>query len=241
MMKRKAIYLLTFFGILALIYSFLPGFFTAMIPSVNANPIKKIKLPPGFEIDIFESDVAGARSLRLTGEGTLFVGSRREGKVYAVLDTNKDFRLDEVITIISGLNNPNGVAFRKGALYVAEISKVIKFENIENNLFSPPEPSIINASFPADKHHGWKFIAFGPDNKLYVPVEAPCNVCLEKDTRYASIMRMDPDGSNLEIFAKGIRNTVGFDWHPETRVLWFTDNGRDSRNRNAFRFSFLPR
>ncbi len=226
-MKRKVIYILIFFAVIALIYSFLPGYFTALIPSVNANQIKNVKLPAGFGIDIYAANVAGARSLCLTRKETLFVGSRREGKVYAVLDTNKDFKSDKVVTIISGLNSPNGVAFREGALYVAEISRVLKFENIENNLNSPPEPSIVNASFPADEHHGWKFIAFGPDGKLYVPVGAPCNVCLERDARYASIMRMNPDGSNLEIFAKGIRNTVGFDWHPETRVLWFTDNGRD--------------
>jgi len=226
-MKRKVAYILIFFGILALIYLFLPGYFTAIIPSANANQIKNVKLPSGFEIGVYAENVAGARSLCLTRAGTLFVGSRREGKVYAVLDTNKDFKADEIITIISGLNNPNGIAFKEGALYVAEISRVLKFDNIENNLDSIPEFAIVNASFPADEHHGWKFIAFGPDNKLYVPVGAPCNICLEKDARYASIMRMNPDGSNLEIFAKGIRNTVGFDWHPETEVLWFTDNGRD--------------
>ncbi|MEJ2568734.1 MAG: PQQ-dependent sugar dehydrogenase, partial [candidate division WOR-3 bacterium] len=226
-MKRKVKIIIILPAVVILTYFFAPGCFNALFPAANGNEIENIKLPPGFEINIYANDVPGARSLCLTQEGILFVGSRKEGRVYAVLDSNKDFKSDKVITIASGLNSPNGVAFREGALFVAEISRISKFENIENNLNSSPKPSIVNVSFPADEHHGWKFIAFGPDDKLYVPVGAPCNVCLEKDARYASIMRLDPDGSNLEIFANGIRNTVGFDWHPETKVLWFTDNGRD--------------
>lgn len=226
-MKRKATFILTFLFVKIFVYFLLPGYFTALLPSVNASEIESIKLPPGFDIDIYARFVPGARSLCLSPNGILFVGSRKEGKVYAIPDNNKDFIADKVITIASNLHSPNGVAFREGALYVAEISRVLKFKNIENNLNSPPEFSVVNSSFPSNEHHGWKFIAFGPDGKLYVPVGAPCNICLEKDARYASIMRMNPDGSNLEIFANGIRNTVGFDWNPETKVLWFTDNGRD--------------
>lgn len=226
-MKRKATLILTFLIIIILFYLFFPGYFTVLLPTARGNEIEEIKLPPGFKIDIYAGEVPGARSLCLSPEGTLFAGSRRQGRVYAVLDTNEDFKADEVITIFSGLNSPNGVAFKEGALYVAEISRVLKFENIEKNLNSTPEFSVVNESFPGDEHHGWKFIAFGPDGKLYVPVGAPCNVCLEENEIYASITRMNSDGSNLELFASGIRNTVGFDWHPETKVLWFTDNGRD--------------
>jgi glucose/arabinose dehydrogenase len=190
-------------------------------------PVEKIKLPPGFTISIYASDVPGARSMALSPAGTLFVGTRDEGKVYAIRDLNHDGRADHVVIITRGLNMPNGVAFRDGALYVAEVSRVLRFDDIEARLENPPQPVVVNDSFPRDRHHGWKFIRFGPDRKLYVPVGAPCNICEPGDERYASILRMNPDGSGLEVFARGIRNTVGFDWHPGTRELWFTDNGRD--------------
>ncbi|HBA71623.1 MAG: sorbosone dehydrogenase [Geobacteraceae bacterium GWC2_55_20] len=199
---------------------------TSSCSSVELRP-DSIKLPPGFNISVYASDVPGARSMTIGARGTLFVGSRGEGKVYAVIDRNGDHKADEVVTIASGLKSPNGVAFLNGALYVAEINRVIRFDNIETRLKSPPVPVTINSSFPDKSHHGWKFIRFGPDGRLYVPVGAPCNVCEEKDPRFASIMRMLPDGSKLEIFAGGVRNTVGFDWHPQTGELWFTDNGRD--------------
>ncbi len=199
---------------------------TASCRSVGLRP-DEIKLPPGFSIAVYSAAVPGARSMAIGTKGTLFVGSRSEGKVYALVDHNGDHKADEVIIIASGLKSPNGVAFRNGALYVAEISRVIRFDNIEERLNNPPEPVTVNDSFPDKSHHGWKFIRFGPDGRLYVPVGAPCNVCEEKDPRFATIMRMLPDGSNLEIFARGVRNTVGFDWHPRTGELWFTDNGRD--------------
>ena len=190
-------------------------------------PVEKIKLPPGFTISVYVGDVPGARSMALSPAGTLFVGTRDEGKVYAIRDLNHDSRADQVVIIARGLNMPNGVAFRDGALYVAEVSRVLCFDNIEARLENPPQPVVVNDSFPRDRHHGWKFIRFRPDGKLYVPVGAPCNICEPSDERYASILRMNPDGSGLEVFARGIRNTVGFDWHPGTRELWFTDNGRD--------------
>ncbi len=186
-----------------------------------------IQLPPGFKIEIYSDNVPGARSMTLSPNGTLFVGTRNAGRVYAVLDTNKDQKADEIITIAQNLNNPNGVAFKNGDLYVAEISRILRFNKIESQLNNPPPPDVINDNFPSDTHHGWKFIRFGPDNKLYIPVGAPCNICLSQDERYASIMRMNPDGSGLEVFAHGVRNTVGFDWNPRTNILWFTDNGRD--------------
>ena len=186
-----------------------------------------ISLPPGFHLTLYANNVPGARSMAIGTSGTLFVGTRHEGKVYAIVDSNKDHVADEVITIARGLDMPNGVAFMDGALYVAENHRILRYDRIESRLHSPPQPVVINSSFPRDRHHGWKFIRFGPDGLLYVPIGAPCNICEREDLRYASIMRMARTGANLEIFARGVRNTVGFDWHPETRELWFTDNGRD--------------
>lgn len=191
-------------------------------------PLSRIKLPPGFQIDVYATGVENARSMALSPGGILFVGTRTAGNVYAVIDSNNDQRADRVVTIAKGLNMPNGVAFRDGALYVAEVNRVWRYDGIESRLEAPGKPVLVNDGFPSDAHHGWKFIRFGPDGLLYVPVGAPCNVCKRDDQRYASIMRMKPDGSGLEVFASGVRNTVGFDWHPTTRELWFTDNGRDN-------------
>lgn len=203
----------------------------AMLPACAQQGLQldRISLPDGFEITVWAEGVNNARSMALSPNGVVYVGTRREGsgRVYAVVDTDQDHKADRVYTIARGLFMPNGVAWRDGALYVAEVNRVIRFDDIDNQLTNPPEPVVVNDSFPSETHHGWKFIAFGPDGMLYVPVGAPCNVCDSDDPRFASIMRMDPDGSNLEVFAHGVRNTVGFDWHPETGVLWFTDNGRD--------------
>lgn len=195
--------------------------------SLQELPLDKIKLPPGFRISVYAGNVPNARAMALGKNGTLFVGSRSAGKVYAVVDRDKDQKADEVITLAQGLNMPSGVAFRDESLYVAEVSRVLRFDHIESKLSNPGAPVVVNDSFPKDRHHGWKFIGFGPDGMLYVPVGAPCNICERDDPRYASIMRMKPDGTGLEIFVRGVRNTVGFDWHPETNELWFTDNGRD--------------
>ncbi|WP_315818264.1 sorbosone dehydrogenase family protein [Paraflavitalea speifideaquila] len=172
--------------------------------------------------------VPNARSLCWGSKGVLFAGNREENKVYAITDTNGDGKADQVYTIASGLVMPNGVAFRNGSLYVAEMSRILRFDSIESRLGNPPAPVVVYDKYPDKAHHGWKFIAFGPDGKLYIPVGAPCNVCEEKDPVFATITRMNADGTGLEIFAKGIRNTVGFAWHPETKELWFTDNGRDN-------------
>ena len=194
---------------------------------ISKIQLEKIKLPEGFKIEVYAEGLKNARSMMLGEKGTLFVGTRQEGKVYALADTNKDHKADKIYIIAKGLNMPNGVAFKNGSLYVAEVNKVLRFDNIENQLENPPEPVIVINSFPSDEHHGWKYIAFGPDGKLYVPVGAPCNICEREDERFSSIMRMNADGTNLEIFAHGVRNSVGFDWHPENKELWFTDNGRD--------------
>jgi len=201
--------------------------FSAALCAAEEFDPRRIKLPPGFDISLYAAGVQGARSMTLSPRGILFVGSRSAGNVYAVVDRNADGRADHVVVIAKGLNSPNGVAFYGTSLYVAEISRILRFDNIETRLNNPPLPVVVYDGFPKDRHHGWKFIAFGPDGLLYVPVGAPCNGCLSPDKVYASITRMRPDGSSFEIFSHGVRNTVGFDWHPQTKELWFTDNGRD--------------
>ncbi len=188
--------------------------------------LDKIKLPPSFSIRVF-AQVPGARSLCQGTNGTLFVGNMSGESVYAVVDTNKDGLADSVYAIGSKLKTPNGVAFKNGSLYVAEVSRILRYDDIENRLQNPPAPVVVNESYPNKAHHGWKFIAFGPDGRLYVPVGAPCNVCNEKDSIFATITSINADGTDREIYAKGVRNSVGFAWHPVTKELWFTDNGRD--------------
>lgn len=189
--------------------------------------LQSLSQPPGFSIALYAGNVPGARSLALGTQGTVFVGTRNEGEVYALPRSADGTRAERVQRVASGLRLPNGVAFLDGALYVAEVNRVLRLDDIEQRLDNPPTPVVVNDSFPDRTHHGWKFIRFGPDGLLYVPVGAPCNVCLEEDPRFASIMRMHPDGSGLEVFASGVRNSVGFDWDPATGALWFTDNGRD--------------
>lgn len=188
--------------------------------------LDKIKLPQGYKIDVY-AEVPNARSMTLSPSGILYVGNRSGNKVYAVVDENKDGKADKVYTIASGLKSPNGVAFKNGNLYIATISTILRLDSIESRLAAPPQPVTIFDKYPTDEHHGWKFIAFGPDGKLYVPVGAPCNICEPDKPIYASITRMNDDGTGMEIYAKGIRNSVGFDWNPTTKNLWFTDNGRD--------------
>lgn len=197
-----------------------------------ALPLDKIRLPAGFHIAVY-AEVPDARSLAISPSGIVFVGNRDGNKVYAVMDTDGDFKADKRWVVASGLNSPNGVAFKDGDLYVAEVSRIIKFAGIEKKLDRPGKPAVINDDYPTETHHGWKYIAFGPDGKLYVPVGAPCNICEPKDEIFATITRMNPDGSGREIFARGIRNTVGITWHPETGELWFTDNGRDMLGDNV--------
>jgi glucose/arabinose dehydrogenase len=196
-------------------------------PPIAAAPDKlptaKLKVPAGFNIEVYAAGMANARSLTLGDKGTVFVGSRLVGNVYAI--TNKDGKRT-VNTIASGLHRPNGVAFKDGTLYIAELSKISKVDKVEDNLDSPAKLTMIYDKLPKDEAHGWKFIAIGPDNKLYVPVGQPGNNVLHDDD-HGLIRRMNLDGSGAEVIARGVRNTVGFDWHPETKQLYFTDNGRD--------------
>ncbi len=188
-----------------------------------------LEAPAGFEISVFADGVTNARQMAMSDSGILYVGSRREGKVYAIVDANNDFKADSVYTIIEGLRLPNGVAYKDGALFVAEVSKIWRFDNIDQTYANSPEPTLVTDELPTEGHHGWKYIAFGPDDKLYVPIGAPCNICNHEDDNplFATLTKMNVDGSEHEIVAKGIRNTVGFTSHPETGNIWFTDNGRD--------------
>ena len=206
----------------------LPGWIGKSVdPPPPEDPrLTQIELPQGFHIRIYAKGVPGARSLSLSPNGTLFVGTRSNGRVYALRDEDGDHRAERVIILASGLNRPNGVAFKDSDLYVAEISRILRYRNIEAHLDNPPQPEIVNDAFPTDRAHGWKFIRFGPDDLLYVPVGAPCNICASPDP-YASIGRLDPTTGDFEVVSRGVRNSVGFDWHPETGEMWFTENGRD--------------
>jgi len=197
-------------------------------PALAALPVEKLRLPAGFRIELVTDAVPNARQMALgrsaDGRSVVYVGSRSAGKVYAF--QIESGRAGPVRTIASGLEMPSGVAWRDGSLYVAAVSKILRFDAIDDRLAQPPAPVVVTDRLPADRHHGWKFIAFGPDGALYVPVGAPCNVC-EPSERHAVIQRMKADGSGLETVARGVRNSVGFDWSPVDKALWFTENGRD--------------
>ena len=190
-----------------------------------ADKLPKLKAPPGFKVEVYQPGILDARAIRRGDKGTLFVSSLFvAGKIYAI--TEKGGKR-EVKTILSGLELPSGIEFRNGSLYVATPKKVMRYDKIEDNLDKPPEPVTIFDKLPGDIPHGWKFLRFGPDGKLYVPVGAPCNICEPDLEKYAQIFRIDADGGGMEIVARGVRNTVGFDFHPKTKQLWFTDNQRD--------------
>jgi glucose/arabinose dehydrogenase len=192
----------------------------------HQDVIKKLHVPEGFKLSVFADNLTNARSMALGDNGIVFVGTGASGNVYAVEDTNKDGVADKNYTLASDLYMPNGVAYKDGALYVAEINRIIRFDGISQALNKPPKPVVVYDKLPSDKHHGWKYLRFGPDGKLYTAIGAPCNIC-NPDKPYASMLRLNPDGSQFEIIATGIRNTVGFDWQPETNALFFNDNGRD--------------
>lgn len=190
-------------------------------------PINSIKVPEGFKVDVFAENVENARSLCLSPSGTLFVGNRGGDKVLALKDLDGDGKAEKQYVLYSDGNMPNGVAYKDGDLYIAEVNRILKISDVESKLENPGTPEVIYDQYPTDKHHGWKYIAFGPDGKLYVPVGAPCNVCDREEEIYNTITRINPDGTDMEIVVDGVRNTVGFGWHPVTQELWFSDNGRD--------------
>lgn len=193
--------------------------------SVNYD-LNAAEVPKGFTISEFATDVTNVRQMALSESGIIYAGSRREGKVYAIVDSDKDFKADKVVVIAEDLYLPSGVAYKDGDLYVAEVDKILRFADIDKNYNKNPKAEIVFDDLPDKSHHGWKYIKFGADNKLYIPIGVACNVCPEQDP-FGTIMRLDLDTKTLELVAKGVRNSVGFDWHPITGDLWFTDNGRD--------------
>jgi glucose/arabinose dehydrogenase len=189
-------------------------------------PLDKIKLPAGFKAEVYSSGHPGARTMAMGDKGTVFMGTRIIGRVYAI--TNKDGKREAKV-LLQGLTQPNGLAFRNGSLYVFAINKVTRYDNIEDKLDSPGDGVDLTAAYnlPPEIHHNWKYVDFGPDGKMYVQVGANCNICELNPGIHAQIRRYNADGTGMEIVARGVRNTVGFDWHPVTKELWFTDNGRD--------------
>lgn len=197
-------------------------------PTSGAPELAALKLPPGFAIEVYTAGVPNARSLAPGAPGTLYVSTRRDKRVYAVVDRNRDRKVDKVFTIAKDLDTPNGIAYRNGSLYIAQIPRLLRLDGIDTRLANPPKPVVLNDQLPKEQHHGWRYLKFGPDGWLYMPVGAPCNICKREEPIYSTIARMKPDGTGLEVFASGVRNSVGFDWHPQTKELWFTENGRDS-------------
>ncbi|MBI4692777.1 MAG: sorbosone dehydrogenase family protein [Gammaproteobacteria bacterium] len=200
---------------------------SAAATAVAAPPIERIKLPPGFAIEIYSDAVPDARQLAVAPSGIVYAGTMQAGRVYALSGPGGAGPGREVHVIAEGLEMPTGIAYRDGALYVAEISRILRYDGIDAKLANPPRPVVVYDRLPSKRHHGWKYLGFGPDGKLYVPVGAPCNVC-EVEDPFGTLGRMTPDGRDYEIVARGIRNSVGFAWHPTTHELWFTDNGRDN-------------
>jgi glucose/arabinose dehydrogenase len=200
------------------------GYLANMLPTAAAE-LNEITLPPGFRITVYTADVPNARQMALGPSGVVFVGSRSEGKVYAVVDRDGGNRTVHVVA--SGLNQPSGIAFRDGALYVAAVNRILRYRDVARDPAHPPKPEVVTDAYPSDAHHGWKFIAFGPDGRLYVPVGAPCNICTPPGPLHATITRLDLAGGRPEVVARGVRNSVGFDFDPASGDLWFTDNGRD--------------
>jgi glucose/arabinose dehydrogenase len=194
--------------------------------AVDKLPLDKIKLPAGFKAELYSSGHPGARTMVMGNKGTLFMGTRIIGRVYAI--TNKDGKREAKV-LLQGLTQPNGLAFKDGSLYVFAINKVFRYDNIEDKLDNPGNPVELTEAYnlPDTVHHNWKYVDFGPDGKMYVQVGANCNICELNPGIHAQIRRYHADGTGMEIIARGVRNTVGFDWHPVTKELWFTDNGRD--------------
>ncbi len=195
----------------------------ASIGSASEIPLASYKLPPGFKAEIWATGMPGARAMARGADGKIYIGTRGIGRVYEVSDSGGQ-RTSRVV--VDKLNQPSGVAYANGALYVMAIDKVLRYDGIEKNPAAQPVDMTATFKLPKEQHHNWKYIAFGPDDKLYVPFGAPCNIC-EPTDEYAQIRRYNADGSGMEVIARGVRNTQGFTWHPTTKEMWFTDHGRD--------------
>ena len=186
-------------------------------------PIDKLKLPPGFKIEIWSTGNPGNRAMVRGESGKIYTGTRGIGRVYEITDNGKE-RTSRVV--VDKLDQP-AVTLHNGNLYVMSVDKAMRFDGIEKNPNVAPIDMTAKFNLPPEKHHNWKYLRFGPDGKLYVPFGAPCNICTLPSEEYAQIRRYDAGGNNMEVVARGVRNTQGFDWHPVTKELWFTDHGRD--------------
>jgi glucose/arabinose dehydrogenase len=196
------------------------------VTPLDKIPIDKIKVPSGFRVEVWAHGMPGARMMTRGDKGTIFSGTRVIGRVYAIAE--KDGKREHKI-LVQGLTQPNGVLFHKGSLYIVAINKVLRYDDIESKLDNPGDPVDLTEKFnlPKEEHHGWKALALGPNEKIYIPIGAPCNICEVNTGLHAQIRRYNLDGSNMEIVARGVRNSVGLAIHPTTQELWFTDNGRD--------------
>ena len=216
------------------LYTYISFSFVCNFINSSENLLEQLILPAGFSIEIFADEIKSARQMAESSKGIIYVGSKSGDSIYAILDKDNDNFAESKILVASGLSNPTGVAFKDGNLFFSEVSKIWMIEDIDNYINSSdhktlPKKVLVTDKLPSDTWHGWKWLGFGPDGYLYVPVGAPCNICLkplQDDSRFASIHRVLKDG-NLETIASGVRNTVGFDWHPKTEKLYFSDNGRD--------------
>lgn len=201
----------------------LVGFMSS--PVMAKNILDKLTAAPGFEISLFADDVENARQIAVSSRGIVYAGSRNAGNVYALIDHNSDGVADKKMVIAEGLNMPSGLAIKDGDLYVGEVHRIIRFKNIDKHLKNP-EYEVFYSDLPSERHHGWKFLRFAPNGELIIPVGVPCNIC-EEDPRFGRIFSLNTDTKEITTLAKGVRNTVGFDFHPSTQMLWFSDNGRD--------------
>ncbi len=193
---------------------------------LEAFTVDDLQLPPGYRISVYAEGIENPRQLALAPSGIVYAGSLHAGFVYAVIDEDGDFRAEKLVEVADGLTMPSGIAYRDGALYVAEVSRVTRYLDEGDGQFRQAKTDVVIDDLPAETHHGWKFIAFDAAGRLHVPVGAPCNVCL-RDEPFGTILRYSKDFSSREVVARGVRNSVGFDWRPGGGELWFSDNGRD--------------
>jgi len=205
--------------------------FAALLLTISIQPLwadspQPLIVPPGFSIETLNFEAPNARQMALTEAGTLILGTRRAGKVYAVPNALTDPN-PQVVTLLSDLKMPSGVAVQNGDLYIGAVERILKITDIDRQVKADAPFTVVTDKLPSESHHGWKYLKFGPDRFLYVPVGAPCNICLSDDPRFASLLKMDPSSGATTLYAQGIRNTVGFAWHPTDNSLWITDNGRD--------------
>ncbi len=188
--------------------------------------LDKLITPSGFNVDFYIQGIDNPRQMALSESGVIFVGSRRAGNVYAILDKNGDGKAETRWLVAEHLSQPSGLAYKDGDLYVADIGTIYRYKDILNHLDKPVKEVFFD-ELPDDMHHGWKFIRFSPDGHLIIPVGAPCNICEAPTKQHNRILSLDVNSKKLTVVAEGVRNSVGFDFHPQTAELWFSDNGRD--------------